>query len=263
VLVALAALAGGGLAVLLVLFLTRDEPGEQSVDEAVEEFRGEEGEDGGDSLDRPAAGVYAAEGEGEAALSPLGISQQDGPDVPITVRHEPEGCWSLEISLNEDHRQINHLCPDADGRLVEAHSETEQRWDLGAMSLDNVTEFVCDPPAVVVDPSAQPGDAWEQRCEGTSTGVSGATTSAGPYRFEGEEDLEVADVTVTTRRYRQERTITGSQDGTQVVHHWYDAASGLLVREERSSEVGSDSPVGTITYTEEGWWQLTSLEPRT
>jgi hypothetical protein len=31
---------------------------------------------------------------------------------------------------------------------------------------------------------------------------------------------------------------------------------------EREVRIHSDSPVGTITYTESGWWQLTSLVPQ-
>lgn len=253
----------GVLGLLVALFIFRDLPGEQSVDEALEEFRGDGADDRGPDDGLPPAGVYRSTGEGEAALASLGLSQQDGPEVPITVTHEGDGCWSLEMSLNEDHRQINHLCLQDDGTIVEMTGETEQRWDLGAVDQTNHTEFICDPPAVVVDPSAEPGDSWPQACTGTNTGVEGSTRSAGPYTYVGEEQLEVGGEAVATYHYRQERTISGSQEGDQVVDHWYTVDSGLLVREERRSEVSSDSPVGAIAYTEEGSWQLTSLEPET
>jgi hypothetical protein len=36
----------------------------------------------------------------------------------------------------------------------------------------------------------------------------------------------------------------------------------MLVKGTRSVEVRSPSPIGTVTYTEEGSFALTSLEPR-
>lgn len=255
------AIAVGGLA---LLFVARDQPGEQSLDEAVEEFRGGGAAEQSSSDGRPAAGVYLAEGEGEASLASFGLSQQDGPEIPITVVHDAdEACWSLEMSLNQEHRQTNHFCRTDEGAVVEVRSSTEQQWDLGAFVQDNLTEFACEPPLVVDDPDANPGDSWPLSCSGTNSGIPGSTTSTGRSSFVGEDELEVGGQAVATHHHRQERTLSGSQTGDQVVEHWYAVDTGLLVREERRSEVGSDSPVGTVTYTEDGWWQLTSLRPRT
>ena len=49
---------------------------------------------------------------------------------------------------------------------------------------------------------------------------------------------------------------------TRAADAWF-RYDGLLVRYERDIEVGTDSPVGTITYTEEGHFQLTGLRPQT
>jgi hypothetical protein len=263
----------GGIGVLLlvvvvgvgVLFATRDQPDEQSVDDAVDEFRDDDADGQGPASSdaRPDPGVYSAEGEGSAALGLLGLTQTDGPSIPITVVHEGSGCWSVEMALNEAHRQVNHLCRAEDGSIVEASSETEQQWDLGAATQDNRTSFTCEEPATVDDPAVAPGDTWELTCTGTNSGVEGTTTSVGPTTFVGEEVLDVDGESVATRHVRQERTITGSQEGDQQVDHWYAVDTGMLVREERRSDVASDSPVGSISYAEQGWWQLTSLEPRT
>jgi hypothetical protein len=263
VLVGVSVLVLGAAAGVGLLFTLRDRPDEQSVDDAVEEFRGDEGTAQVPGSDRPEAGVYSAEGDGSSALGLLGLTQSDGPSIPITVVHEDDGCWSLEMALNEAHRQVNRLCRLEDGSIVEPTSETEQEWDLGATTQDNHTTFSCDEPATVDDPDAEPGDRWPLRCTGTNSGVPGETISEGPTTFVGEEVLEVDGDLVTTRHLRQQRTITGSQEGDQVIDHWYAADTGLLVREERRSEVASDSPVGSISYAEEGWWQLTSLSPRT
>lgn len=253
-------LAAGGV---ITLYVVRDRPGEQSVDDMLDEFRdgGDDG-DGGSAEDRPPAGVYEAEGEGEATLSLLGLAQQDGPSIPITVTHDEPGCWSVLIDLNDAHRQTNRYCRTDDGRVVEGHSETDQEWDLGAVTQENHTEFTCEPDTLRLDPDAEPGQTWPHRCTGENTGVSGTTTSEGTYTYVGEDELEVDGEAVAVEHYRQQRTISGAQEGEQTVDHWY-TPDGLLVREERTSQVRSDSPIGAITYADDGWWQLISLTPRT
>jgi hypothetical protein len=66
---------------------------------------------------------------------------------------------------------------------------------------------------------------------------------------------------VDVHHYRQERTLTGAQEGVDLVDIWLAAESGLPVRMGRDVEVETDSPVGAITYTESGQWELTALTP--
>ena len=93
--------------------------------------------------------------------------------------------------------------------------------------------------------------------------MSGVTRTDGSYTFVGEERLLIGSEEVSTYHYRQARTITGAQTGEQEVELWTEVDNGLPVRSERSFRVDSSSPVGTITYTESGWWQLSSRRPTT
>lgn len=252
------------VAVLAVLFLTREDPGAKSVDEAVEDLRSRTTGPAGTTPPEvrvPPSGVYTAEGEGTEALSLPGISQTDGEVIPVTVEPvDDEGCWRFRVDYNEAHWQDWRFC-EVDGTLVERGGVTYQRWDFGALVVENTTDFTCDPPALVDDPAAEPGDASEQSCEGTSDQVDGVATSAGPVTFLGVEDLDVGGRTVTTRHVRQARTLSGAQTGTTTTDSWIDVDSGLPVRMERTADIASDSPVGSVSYTESGWWQLTSLTP--
>jgi hypothetical protein len=243
----------------LVLFATREDPKAKDIGEAVDEFEPGEGDA---TADGPAPGVYEAAGEGREAISFPPVSQRDGDVVPVTVEAAAEGCWTVTVDYNEAHWQDWTYCPDGEV-VTDRGGQTYQRWDFGATKVENTSTFTCDPPAVMIDPGAEPGDSWDQRCTGTNTQAAGESTSTGPYTFVGIESLEVDGEQVETRHHRQERTISGAQTGTDVVHFWFAVDDHLPIRMEREVRIDSDSPVGTVTYTEEGSWQLTSLEPTT
>ncbi len=67
---------------------------------------------------------------------------------------------------------------------------------------------------------------------------------------------------VAALHYRHDREITGDQQGTNRVEHWYEAATGLLLKGSREVEVASPSPIGDIVYSESGTFELTSLSPQ-
>jgi hypothetical protein len=260
---AVAAVLVAATAVVLVAFLVREDPQQKDVGEAVEEFREDAGPQPG-GANRPPAGVYLAEGTGRESLSFPPISQNDGDEVPVTVEHEGADCWILTIDFNEAHWQNFRYCPGSDsGTLVETGGDTFQRWDLGSATIENLSTFTCDPPSVMIDSDAKEGDAWDHSCEGTNSQVAGVTTTAGPYTYVGLEQIDVDGKEVATRHYRQERAISGAQRGSTTIDLWFAVDDNLPLRSERSIQLDSDSPVGTITYTETGSWQLESLEPRT
>ena len=264
----------GALAVVLVvgavglLVVLRREPGPASIDAAVEEFGGSDPTAAPDgppgARPRPPEGVYVYEGDGTESISILPGDHGQGPRLPGTVTHRAGGCWTFRVDLHEDHWQQWRYCPGGeDGRdLVEEGGTTFQAWDLGVAVVGNTSTFRC-PDSVVVRADAEPGDRWDQECRGTSDSVSGTTVSAGPTRFVGEETVRVGDEDVPALHYHQVREMSDAQSGRQVEDFWLRAGDGLPLRNTRSASIGSDSPVGAVTYAEEGEWRLTSLTPRT
>jgi hypothetical protein len=248
-----------------VLFLVREDPGAKSIDEAVGTYRqGASPTTDASDVHRPIAGVYSATGTGDEALSFPPLGQNDGTIMPLTVQYEADGCWVIRVDYNEAHWQTWRDCPGGSAAIVlESGGQTYQRWDLGATQIENTSTFDCAPPAIVMMPDPSPGASWTDTCTGTNTQTAGETTSAGPYTFVGAEDVVVAGAPVATHHYRQSRTLAGAQTGEQVADLWFVVPTGLPVRSERSIHIESNSPVGAITYTETGTWQLTSLEPAT
>lgn len=257
-----------GIVVLVVggfvaLFVVREDPGAKPLGEAIDEFRDTASTSTPSVLvRRPTAGVYSATGEGHEALSFPPLSQTDGDLMPVTVTYTSDTCWTFAIDYNVAHSQSWDYCPgDVADTIAEQGSRTEQRWDVGAMTISNSTTFTCDPPALLLAADAAPGQTWDQSCGGTNSEIPGTTRSVGPYRFVGVETVVIDGTEVTAHRYSQTRQLSGAQTGQQTTEIWVEVATGLPLRAERTVRVDSSSPVGDITYTEEGWWQLQSRAP--
>lgn len=265
VLVAAAVLVLAVAALVAVLFLTRDEPDERPLDEAVEDFRRSEPSAApSDGILRPAAGVYPATGSGTASLSFPPLSSEHGPQIPVTITHEDDACWLLRVDFNEAHWQTWRLCEgEADGQLVDGGGESYQRWDLGATTIENRSTFRCEPASVVFDLRARPGASSSGSCEGTGSAVDGTTTSTGTNTVVGDEELRIGGTPVEVRHVRIEQQLSGAQEGTNTLEWWFDRSNGLPVRFERTMVVSSSSPVGPIEYREDTSWQLESRSPQT
>jgi hypothetical protein len=253
------------LGVLVVLFITREDPGARSIDEAVEEFRSDTDGGGtspgdGASAGGPPVGVYLLEGSGTESLSFPPLSQSDGETMPMTVGATDGGCWTVRIDYNEAHWQDWNLCRDGDS-VIENGGSTFQRWDLGATTIENTSTFVCEPPVVFVDLAASEGDTAQRSCTGINDAVGGETLTSGTDTVVGVEEIPIGGEPVEAVHVRSDQTVSGAQTGTVEWDFWFRTSDGLPLRGQRSSMINSDSPVGTITYDEDGTWELTSTEP--
>ncbi len=250
------------VAIGVIVWVTRG-PDEVSTDEAIERFRGEgngEVEPASDArLELPEPGVYTYAADGSESLSVLGTTQAWGPTMPATITHEDDGCWRLRIDYSTHHWRSQLLCAEA-GDLVEREGSTYQAFDFGVL-IENTGAFTCDPPHVLMRSDADVGDEWRVRCEGTSAEQGTTVTTAGTNTYLGTETLRIDGRPVEAHHYRQDRTLSGDQTGTQEDHQWYSVETGLLLRARSSVEAVSPSPIGDVTYTESGEYTLTSLRP--
>jgi len=258
-------LAGVVVAVLGVVaavgwfWLSRDTAREVSIDEARRRAggtttprRGTEG--------RPRPGVYEYRGGGTDSLSLPPLSQSEGPGIPGTVELLDGDCWRFRVDYSSNHWQDWKYCHRGDD-LMEEGGQTWQRWLFGPVAVTTTATFRCeDTPAIPA--VREPGQEWSARCKGSNTRISGEVVSAGPYRFVGEEVVDVGGERVAALHFRRSRTLTGAQDGTEVSEVWFAADDGMPLRNEREIELRTDTPVGKSTYTEKGDFRLVSLRPR-
>jgi hypothetical protein len=209
---------------------------------------------------RPAAGVYQYRGEGTEELDKPPRSQSQGVGIPGTVTDLGDRCWSFRVDYNTDHWQSWDYCSTGTG-LTEQGGSFYQRLDLVVTTVETSATYTCDPPADTIRATQRVGDQWKQDCHGTSTAASGEVVAAGPYRYLGQEDLDIRGTRVKAFHYRWSRTLTGGQTGTEAGDFWFDAETGLPLQNRRVITVHSDSPIGQVTYTEQGSFRLESMTP--
>ena len=211
------------------------------------------------SLLRPPAGVYTYRGSGSERLSLPPKEQGQGPEMPGTVTHRADGCWTFRVDFSNQHWQTWIYCPRNRG-LVELGGTTFERWDFVFTKYDSTSTFTCAPASVTIRAGMHAGQKWRQSCRGTSSGTKGVSVTSGPYTFVGDDTVVVSGTPVAAYRFRQVRTLSGSQSGHQTTELWFAKSDGLPLRNVRDVTVHTDTVVGSSTYTERGSFQLTSLQ---
>jgi len=245
------------------MFVFRDNPGAKSFDDALQAFREgdpSEIESIGAVVVRPPAGVYQSDASGKASISFPPTSQNYGTLAPVTVTHQGDNCWTTTVDFNTAFQQRWNYCID-NGVLTEHSNHTTTSWDLGATSITNLSEFNCSPPGEIIKTGERRDEVSTYICTGTSDSISGTTTSDVTFESLGAESLYINSVATPTFHYRERDILTGPQKGTTTIDYWYSLQDMLLVRMERHINLRTDSPVGEITYKEDGEWQLSSLTP--
>ena len=210
---------------------------------------------------RPVAGVYTYRGSGSEHLSVPPKEQAQGPDTPGTVTHGADGCWTFRMDFSNQHWQTWIYCPRNRG-LVELGGTTFERWDFVFTKYDSTSTFTCAPASVTIRAGMHAGQKWRQSCRGTSSGTKGVSVTSGPYTFVGDDTVVVSGTPVAAYRFRQVRTLSGSQSGHQTTDLWFARSDGLPLRNVRDVTVRTNTVVGSSTYTERGSFQVTSLQPQ-
>jgi hypothetical protein len=209
----------------------------------------------------PAEGVYRYTGSGSESLSSPPKSQQEGPVIPGTVTHLARGCWKLRLDYSSNHWREWKYCV-RDDELTEVGNRVFQRWDFVVSTIDNLTTMECVPPNVVLVPEPTRDATWPASCEGKNSAISGTTVSSGTHRYLGLEPVTVGSMTFDGHHFRDERVVSGAQTGTETFEFWL-AVDGLPLRGRQRIEVTSDSPIGEVTYHQEGEFALVEKSPRT
>ncbi len=245
-----------------VRYTLRSHPKAKSISSAIKQFRDKTSipQSASNSFLRPAAGVYRAVGQGGEKIAFPPNSQSDGAVLPITVRDLANGCWNWRIDYNTAHWHEYTFCPK-DAQLLLVSQQNFQSWDFGMTHITNLGEFTCTPARPIVEQQPQAGKTYMHYCTGKNSAVAGASITDGPATFVGVTTLNIGGTPVRAIHQDRVQSLSGSQRGEIHEDWWFATDTGLPLRAERHYTVTSDSPLGTINYTENGSWQLSSIRP--
>jgi hypothetical protein len=139
---------------------------------------------------------------------------------------------------------------------------TEQSFDFVATTVSDTEVFDCDPPFDALRLDARPGEHWRVRCSGHSTSLDTEVATRGTYTYVGPAMIRVDGRAVPALHFRTRLRISGDQHGTERMDTWYWARNGLPLELVRDIDVATPSPLGDVTYREQGRMILRSLAPR-
>jgi len=261
-----------GVVLLLVLsgvgyvwlsYVFRSHPGAKSLHSADSSFTGGGRDTATANLryDPPAEGVYALKGRGNERISFPPNSMSDGAIMPASVTYLSNGCWRWHLDYNNAHWEEYDFCPSTNQQL-QSGFRNFQSWDFGTLTVTNLANFTCPSGTVVMLDNPAAGQTLSWTCTGTNSSIKGETLAKTASRIVGTASLSIGKETVKAVEEVQRTTLSGGQNGTVVETWWFSATSGLPLRIQRQIKILTASPLGAITYNENGWWQMTSLTPR-
>lgn len=250
-----------GCAVVTLSYAFRSEPGARSLHSATHRFLATTTTAPTPRrFALPVAGVYRAVGAGTQHIDKPPNTEQDSRVMPVTVTYLADGCWRWHIDYNTAAWHEYDFCPHGN-RLLLVAQNNYQSWDFGVTSITNLAHFTCNPPSPIVVAAPKVGAVYELHCVGTNTAIGGHSVSRGPVRIVGVSTLTIGGRAVQAIHITRDQVITGAQTGRLDESWWFDAATGLPLRATRNYRLQTASPIGPITYTEVGSWQLASLDP--
>lgn len=262
VLLSVAGLLVIGVAVVVLAYVFRNSPGQKSVKSAAQHFFATTTTaPTPKAFTLPPAGVYTASGSGTERINEPPNSENDSPTMPVSVSYAAGGCWWWRIDYNTASWHEYEFCPKGKTLLLVAQ-RNYQAWNFGIVSVTNLAQFSCSPASPIVVQSPVPGRTYSLHCVGTNTAVAGRSTSEGPVTIVGVGTVRVDGVTVPAIHITRRQTMTGGQTGHLYESWWFDSLTGMPLQASRNYHLVTRSPIGQISYTEEGSWRLNSLIPK-
>jgi len=212
----------------------------------------------------PAEGDYLFQQDptkaGYDAINGPFISQRaDYTTATVSVRWLPGGsCFVMTLGVRPGYKDIMSLCV-VDGALVQYTGSREQTFNLPNGNVK--TDTKCLPGdffhALALPPVAE--RKWVHQCFGNNadgkTGGSGFDAK-GDYVWVADEIVPVNGRDVPSRHYRESRTVTGSQTGSNTADWYFSLEDAMLVRWSRDIAVEYPSQIGAIDYTEHEYMTL-------
>ncbi|MCC7076293.1 MAG: hypothetical protein IT198_04130 [Acidimicrobiia bacterium] len=205
---------------------------------------------------QPAFGAYTYKASG--FVKDLGTRRYPA-EFPASVRASGRsGCWDLTVRYFSDQTQTTTFCAGGDGSLADVGGTSSISRSIGA----NEATITCESPSQLVVPGMQPGAVTSNAsCSiKNSNSMAGTSKSAGPTTYVGLESATVGGEKVETYHVRQDRTVSGSQNGTTVDHLWIATANGMIVRLQHAQTIKVMPPFN-ITYIDELTANLVSTTP--
>jgi hypothetical protein len=229
---------------------------------------------------RPTEGTYTYSGDSLQNFTLFGNPTEQHPSGVFlaTIVHDADGCWRFRINSGVDPAPLtweeDTFCA-RDGRLVKVGLVSDVRVE--SLGSETITTVACAPPDDYIRRGMTPSDSWSVFCTGSNVtkpntfDFSYPFNTAGPYLYEGNEDVSVGARSVSAFHFHETRQLSGtnptgagSYSGTQETNWWFSRADGLPLKRTQTVDLTTDTgipAVGNVLYAETSSWTLSALDP--
>lgn len=209
----------------------------------------------------PAAGSYVYTVSGSDKLNGPFPSPQAkyGPTATVTIAHVSADCYDMTFTFRTDYEETMRMCV-VGLELVQDRGVRKQKFNVGAAS----TTTTCKAPGDVYFTTAPTPPPKTHDCSGENTDdQSGASAfrTLGPYTFVGDETIPIMGKPTATRRFHDDRVVSGKQDGTNVGEWYFTVEDNVVARLERAVVIDYPTAFGKVTYVENVSMTLSERPP--
>ena len=197
-------------------------------------------------------GVYLYDTIGFEAVKGRISTRNDYTEItPITVRWTECGVDYRWDAMSTRWDQLS-LCLEERG-LFEFQTTEQHEF----FRVRETRTYKCDDRALLVPSAVVKGDFWEAICRDVDAQTNRTTTVEGiESLLVGGEEVEVIHIGIN-------QDLVGSAVGTARIDYWFRQSDGLIVRYEKQISAERDTPIGSVTYSEDVEITLRSLNPVT
>jgi hypothetical protein len=253
-----------GIAVGVMMFLSRDTSSPYSLGQALEQFKFLQSR-AGDSLVKtftrlPALGVYTYSTSGsESASAPGLLTSAAGYPSTTTLTVFSDACgqdWRWQPLSNRYEDFV--VCRSSDGALMLDSRQDDEEF----YGVTDRRDYTCAAGSVFLPAEDSVGESLSGTCVNGGNKNSGRMTIAYTGKVIGVDTLLIGGVEVPTEELSIDETFSGDTLGTGTVSMWLDKSDGLILKESRTEKTKSDSAVGWVPSSESFSLLLDSLTPK-
>jgi len=253
-----------GIAVGVMMFLSRDTSSPYRLGQALEQFKFLQSR-ASDGLVKtftrlPALGVYTYSTSGsESASAPGLFTSAAGYPSSTTLTVFSDACgqdWRWQPLSNRYEDFV--ICRSSDGALMlDSRLDDEEFYGV-----TDRRDYTCAAGSVFLPASEAVGQTLGGTCVNGGNKNSGGMTIAYTGKVIGVDTLLIGGVEVPTVELSIDETFSGDTLGNGTASMWLDKSDGLIVKESRTERTKSDSAVGWVPSTESFSLLLDSLTPK-
>lgn len=159
----------------------------------------------------------------------------------------------MENVLLAEHQETDTMCSTGETLEMTA-SSTDIQW----LGTSHPAQFACGQPIQYAMGAASPGATSAFSCQARDGSRFTGTTT-----YVSDDSIAVAGQARPAWRLLFQGTFVGPTRGTVVTTEDIDKVTGLILFQQRSTNIGQTTLIGEISYHEAVTFHLDSLTPRT